>query len=565
MPLQLTSPSGSFGPGFTFSLDLPKRDEEINREMFVVAGWALHRPQPLDRIEVRVDGRSVGRARLGIYRSDLAMTFGDPSVAICGFELIVDGSEFEVHDGSLELELFGSAGDTSPERLFRGSFRVAQARTSRTGQEAAPVGGVLSPGQAGAHAGSRVSPGQLDLVVFTHDLEFGGAQMWLQELLSRTGAGRRFPCTVVAFGDGPLRRSLSELGVAVRIEARPAIVDWKAYEQGVLDLAESLVVTDRSCALVNTIVSFPGADASIRRGMPVIWGIHESRKPRAFFVSTHHVDPDPDVLAACDRALMESRALVFECEATRRMYETRAGPGRSVVVPYGVDTDLVDQYAAHTTVADARTKVGVDSQTKVALMMGAIEPRKSQTVAVDAFTRVARDHPEWTLVMVGDRDTPYSRAVKDYASASGLVERIRVLPVTDDPFLWYRASDVLLSASDLESLPRSMLESMCFGVPPVASSVFGVPELIQDGRNGFLFEPNDTGACAKSLRRVFNLEPCRLAEVGAAARSHVLASYDSRVYSAGMLQLLKAYAARDPRTARQLLSDPVGLRRHAPI
>ncbi len=543
----------SFGPGFTFSLDLPGPDHELDPGMFVVAGWALHRPEPLDWVDIHVDGRSVGRARRGIYRSDLAATFGDPSVAICGYELLVERTELGVRDGMLELELFGSAGDRT-EKLFGGTFRVAPGRIDRPNLATAHVSAHMHPDGTGPRTVSPAPGGEVDLVVFTHDLNLGGAQLWLQELLLKAEAGRRFPCTVVAFDDGPLRASLSELGIAVRLARRPPVDDPKAYEQGVLELVESLLETNHNCALVNTLVSFPGADACIRRGIPVVWGIHESLRPRAFFVATYQIDPDPAVLRALDQALAQSNALVFESEATRRIYQTKAAPNRSVVVQYGVDTELIDRYAVQTPAAEARARLAVDSAARVALVMGSIEPRKAQTIAVEAFTRVARDHPSWMLAMVGDRHSPYSGALKEYALASGLGDRIRVLPVTDEPFLWYRASDVLLSTSDLESLPRSMLESMCFGVPPVASSVFGIPELIEDGKDGFLFAPNDAGACARALSRVFGLEAAHLAEVGTAARAHVRACHDSRSYSAAMLELIESCAAHDPRSPEQVLS-----------
>ena len=60
-----------------------------------------------------------------------------------------------------------------------------------------------------------------------------------------------------------------------------------------------------------------------------------------------------------------------------------------------------------------------------------------------------------------------------------------------DTYPWYRAADLLVSASDIESLPRSVLEAMCFRVPVLATSIFGLPELISDGETGFLFEPGD--------------------------------------------------------------------------
>ena len=65
--------------------------------------------------------------------------------------------------------------------------------------------------------------------------------------------------------------------------------------------------------------------------------------------------------------------------------------------------------------------------------------------------------------------------------------RLRLEPIAQDPYRWYHAADALMLASDIESMPRSLLEAMAFGLPVVAASAWGVPELVTDGVNGFLF------------------------------------------------------------------------------
>ncbi len=103
-----------------------------------------------------------------------------------------------------------------------------------------------------------------------------------------------------------------------------------------------------------------------------------------------------------------------------------------------------------------------------------------------------------------------------------MTDRCRIVPTDSDTYRWYRAADLLLSASDVESLPRSMLEAMCFGVPVVSASVFGVPELVRDGETDFLFEPNDLDALMAALQRVLALEPAELTRVGDTGQRHVL-------------------------------------------
>ena len=110
------------------------------------------------------------------------------------------------------------------------------------------------------------------------------------------------------------------------------------------------------------------------------------------------------------------------------------------------------------------------------LCMGVLQERKAQLALVEAFAEVAASAPDALLVLVGYHPTPYAAFVLDAIEDLGLERRVRVLDIDPDVDRWYTCADVLVSASDIESLPRSMLESLAFGVPVLAADVFGVPE-----------------------------------------------------------------------------------------
>jgi glycosyltransferase involved in cell wall biosynthesis len=136
-----------------------------------------------------------------------------------------------------------------------------------------------------------------------------------------------------------------------------------------------------------------------------------------------------------------------------------------------------------------------------------------------------------------------------------LTDRCRIVPIDSDTYRWYRGADVLLSASDVESLPRSMLEAMCFGVPVVSASVFGVPELVTDGETGFLFEPNDLDALVGVLQLVLALEPSELRRVGDAGQHHVVEHYDSSGYAGDLLRLCQGLLESPGASHEDILSN----------
>jgi glycosyltransferase involved in cell wall biosynthesis len=100
-----------------------------------------------------------------------------------------------------------------------------------------------------------------------------------------------------------------------------------------------------------------------------------------------------------------------------------------------------------------------------------------------------------------------------------------------------------------------MLEAMCFGVPVVSASVFGVSELVMDGETGFLFEANDLDALVAALHRVLSLEPSALARVGDAGRRHVLDDHDSSGYAGDLIRLCEGFLHRPGATAEEILSE----------
>lgn len=504
----------------------------------VVGPYAMHvmgrvgdDRNPVPSLDVVVNGRHAGRARLGLERIGPSFGEGPPVVALTGFEHIVDLDVLPQSESVLRVQLVS--------RTPGGPVTVVADRMVRRAPADAigevPVGPGSSP-----HRRPASPVGGLDLVVFTHDLGYGGGQLWLSELLRRSGAGRRFPCTVVAPVDGPLRSTLERDGVVVRVTQPFPVDSMDSYEGRVDELAQVVASRGYNAALVNTLGSFTGADVTRRLGIPTAWAVHESIPAATYLTYAFgSVAIPPGIRQRFFETLRDTPAVVFEAEATRLLFQDVVRPGHSVVVPYGVDTAALDAYADSVSRIEARGRLGIDPSRRVALVMGTIEPRKSQTRIAQAFTRVAESHPEWDLVFVGDTGSTYGDALKAYVAESGCADRVRVESVVADTAPWYRAADLLVSASDIESMPRSALEAMCLGVPVLATAIFGLPELITDGGNGFLFEPGDLDALVVALHRVFGVGPERLAAVGGAASRLIHAEYDSVGYATTIISLLE--------------------------
>jgi len=388
------------------------------------------------------------------------------------------------------------------------------------------------------------------VLVATADLGLGGGQLYLHELMLRLDrAGLRFALTSPR--SGLLTEELEAMGVPVLITGPTPAQDPEAYEAHVRDIAAFAVQHGCTAALANIVTSFAGADAAVRLGLPLTWAIHESYPfgqlwTEAFGPAGAH----PYVVERTRVSLGAAKRVVFEAAKTQRFYDELLAPGAGVVVPYGVDFDEIARFRDGVDRDELRAELGIGPDTRALLCMGTIEPRKGQLNLAEAFGHSAelRDK-DLQLIFVGAvPGRPYADALADYVD--GLAdERIRVEPVQPEIQRWYHAADVLVCASDVESLPRSMLEAMAFGRPVASTAVFGIPELVEDGVSGFLCPDRDLSALRAMLERVDGTDADELTAMGLRAREVATTRHDPAVYEAYYLEALGGTADQQSSTA----------------
>lgn len=116
-----------------------------------------------------------------------------------------------------------------------------------------------------------------------------------------------------------------------------------------------------------------------------------------------------------------------------------------------------------------------------------------------------------------------------------LAQRIRELGIEQNCFLkgrvndaseFYAQLDALLITSDTEGLPITLLEAMSLGLPAISTSVGHIPELIQDGINGYLYRPRDIDRLAAIASELSSLPAEALSRMGASARNTVVSRHD---------------------------------------
>lgn len=539
--------SAGVRPGMTFmpsdrrgtepvsEVDWPKAGDEIERGPLKISGWVMFPAGSTVRVEALVGGQPVGLARLGLPRPDVAESWDPPQAEIAGFELVADLSEWDGSDGATELRVVATG--PNEER-----FELDPVALTMVGELERRAPKLAPPAPRTAPVEERGRP---RVLVLTHQLSLGGGQLYLLDLLRELSRSTAATFTVLSSGDGPLRADLEALGMPVHISSLVPYDDLSSHVGRVEELATWAEGRGEfDVALVNTATAWtvPGVEAAELLGIPVVWAIHESFPPAVLFS-----EMTPAIHERAEAALARAEFLVFEAEETKRLFEPLSSPERCLLLPYGLDLAPIDAAIAGFDPAGFRAAEGIPADAEAIVCIGTVEPRKAQAMLAQAFDSICERHPRARLFFVGGREDIDSEALRNYIASPETNDRMRLIDITPDVQPWYGLADVLVCASDVESLPRTVLEAMAWRTPVLATDVFGLPEVIADGETGWLCEPRDLEALAAALDRALRVPAAERARIGAAARElvverHRLAAYGSQI--ADLLERATAEAAR---------------------
>ncbi|MGC8660060.1 MAG: glycosyltransferase family 4 protein [Desulfomonilaceae bacterium] len=185
-----------------------------------------------------------------------------------------------------------------------------------------------------------------------------------------------------------------------------------------------------------------------------------------------------------------SDRLICNADALRTHVIKRHGvdPHRVAVAPNGVDIDFFtpdwSQLAPHPTV----------------VYIGRMVKEKDPLTLIEAFSLLREMVPNTRLVMIGQGYL--SSKVERKIAASGLEDCIERIDGADDVRQFLRQGWLMVLPSISEGFPQVIIEAMACGVPVVATSVGGTPEIIQHGVNGLLVQPRCSESLAKSMATI---------------------------------------------------------------
>ena len=228
-----------------------------------------------------------------------------------------------------------------------------------------------------------------------------------------------------------------------------------------------------------------------------------------------------DILTPAQRRLQKLVCKLADCvlvnaEAIRETLIAQGySPDKIVVIRNGI---VKSRVAAPEQGAALRCELGLAADAPLVLVFSRLNRMKGVEYFLDAAAIVAERFPEARFLIAGDGAN--RQELEDRAARLEIAEHVIFTGFrTDIPVLLSEAAlSVLPSLS--EGLSNSLLESMAAGVPVIAASVGGNPEIVEDSVSGTLVPPRDAAALAEAMMALLR-DPELAAQFGAAGRRRV--------------------------------------------
>lgn len=371
------------------------------------------------------------------------------------------------------------------------------------------------------------------LAAVSHNLNREGASNVLLDLLvglKSTGAAEP---VVISPHDGPLRKDYEAAGVHVVVKNGLDVlpVDSVSHEAQLREFASLLQSWNTDVVLANTLRSYWAVRSAASAEIPCLWAQHESDPWETYF----------DFLTGSARSIAfkcfaEAYQVIYVAEATRSAWRDLETRHNFKLIRHGIPQDVIARETKRWTRHSARAALGVPRSARVICLVGTVCERKGQLEAIKAYSKLSPEAREQVFLhIVGAIGEDLYGAECTAAAAAVAPDRIRITGPVDAPFLYYRAADLALCTSRVESAPRVLAEAMACGLPVVTTPVFGIPEMVRENVNALFYNPGDTEQLALLLERLIRHDKLR--------KDMAAGSEQVRSSQPGFAEMLEAYRA----------------------
>jgi glycosyltransferase involved in cell wall biosynthesis len=228
--------------------------------------------------------------------------------------------------------------------------------------------------------------------------------------------------------------------------------------------------------------------------------------------------------------------VIFVSDATRKLMEGKVKFKNTVLIYNGIDIDRFRPVS--TKDASLKRSYGIEDNEIVIGQVGSLINRKGVDLLLESFGVLAEQYGNLKLVIVGDG--PEKDDLRKLGHKLGVNNRVRFVGNVNNTEAFYsHLFDINVLASRSEAFPLTLLEGASCGLPNVGSRVGGIPEIIEDDINGYLFEKENVTQLTEKLRLLINNE-CLRKSMGESGRDKIKSFFNMNEYAKKIADVIDA-------------------------
>ncbi|WP_374672862.1 glycosyltransferase [Ideonella sp.] len=348
----------------------------------------------------------------------------------------------------------------------------------------------------------------------------GGMETWVERLIQRLPAAR-FRVVALCPYESLYTDRLRALGAEVLVTPMPDDPPWASVQMATM-LARHHRIELIHAHLPNAhlLAGLAGRLA----GVPVMSTIH-GRHLSTLDLEMHR--------------LVGSHLSVVCQESYHHALAAGADPSLLSCDPNGVDTSVFVPRARPAAGQGLRAELGLADDVPLMGFVGRLSPEKGPETFIRAAMLTLARHPTAHAAVFGEG--PLEGGVRALVAQFGLAGRVHLMGVRGEIEQVLPQLDVVVSTSHSEAMPLALMEAMACGVPVVATRVGGVPEIVQQGRTGWLCERGHFEEIAVRTAELLRDEPARRA-MGERARAWAVQRLDLARHTGRVADLITRLA-----------------------
>ncbi len=183
-------------------------------------------------------------------------------------------------------------------------------------------------------------------------------------------------------------------------------------------------------------------------------------------------------------------------------------------------------------ISSIRRQHGFEQSEFIVLCVGQFIDRKGRWVFLDAAKTLQIDNPDITFVWMAPMRPSKADLglVARYALADNfkLVISANIGSTREEILEYFRIADIFILPSFIEGLPIALLEAMALGLPCISTSVFAIPEAINDGETGMLIEAGNPNALVREILKL-KADPSLRNRIAQNGQNYVFKHFDEKV------------------------------------